>query len=335
MLKQKGETKTFNLKNKYDYFISGGLQNNLTKLKNYFGNSFYIKFGDVNLIFELEKINHNPYNDIKFYRLIHKVEKRITSREPLIIDFIDPISLELNNNCCLTSIQRTNEYSGKQLVNLCIEICKKLKVNKIITGDEATINCDGVKIDLSLLKLIENKKTYYMSLGFDVEKSNANYFLLYIKDKDTILHLMNQYVDKIRLIKTKKIIKECDKIICLLKKAQKENFSNNLEIVIDIPKIYRGEPFYVDNPNTKVPKILENITQVLNILNKYQEYKFIYEVLIVLSKANCKEYSILIEYLMNSNIITYNLKTIKRKYIDDFVSLKGIKSNCLYSYSIN
>ena len=38
---------------------------------------------------------------------------------------------------------------------------------------------------------------------------------------------------------------------------------------------------------------------------------------------------------MNPHIITYDLKTIKRKYIDDFVSLKGIKSNCLYSYSIN
>ena len=335
MLNQKGGTKTFNLENEYDYFILGDLQNNLVELENHFGNSFYIKFGDINLLFELEKINHNPFNDIKFYRLIHKVDKRTTSREPLIIDFIDPISLELNNNCCLTSIQRTEEYSGKQLVNLCIEICKKLKVNKIITGDESTINCDGVKIDLSLLKLIENKKTYYMSLGFDVEKSNANYFLLYIKDKETILQLMNQYIDKIRLIKTKKIIKECDETICLLKKAQEENYLNNMEIIIDIPKIYRGEPFYVDNPNTKVPKILENLTQVSNILNKYQEYEFIYEILIMLSKTNCKEYSILLEFMMNPHIITYDSKTIKRKYIDDFVLLKGIKSNCLYSYSIN
>jgi len=120
-----------------------------------------------------------------------------------------------------------------------------------------------------------------------------------------------------------------------LKKAQEENYLNNMEIIIDIPKIYRGEPFYVDNPNTKVPKILENLTQVANILNKYQEYEFIYEILIMLSKTNCKEYSILLEFMMNPHIITYDLKTIKRKYIDDFVSLKGIKSNCLYSYSIN
>ena len=335
MLNQKGGTKIFNLENEYDYFIFGDLQNNLVELKNHFGNSFYIKFGDINLKFELEKINHNPFNDIKFYRLIHKVGKRITSREPLIIDFIDPISIELNNNCCLTSIQRTEEYTGKQLVNLCIEICKKLKVNKIITGDEATINCDGVKIDLSLLKLIENKKTYYMSLGFDVEKSNANYFLLYIKDKETILQLMNQYIDKIRLIKTKKIIKECDETICLLKKAQEENYSGNLKITIHIPKIYQGEPFYVENQNTKAPKILENLNQVSTIINKYQEYEFIYEILLMLSKTNCKEYSILLEFLMNSHIITYDSKTIKRKYIDDFVSLKGIKSNSLYSYSIN
>ena len=77
------------------------------------------------------------------------------------------------------------------------------------------------------------------------------------------------------------------------------------------------------------------MNQVSNILNKHLKNEFIYEILIMLARTNCKEYSVLIEYMMNPYIITYDLKTIKRKYIDDFVSLKGIKSNCLYSYSIN
>ena len=94
-----------------------------------------------------------------------------------------------------------------------------------------------------------------MSLGFDVEKSNTDYFLEIIKDKDTILCLMNEYIDKIRLIKTKKIIKECDETICLLKKAQEENYSNDLEITINYPKIYHGYPSYVENPITKICKI--------------------------------------------------------------------------------
>jgi hypothetical protein len=289
---------------------------------------------DINLKFELEKINHNPYNDIEFYRLIHKVEKRITSREPLTIDFIDPISLELNNNCFLTTIQKTMEYSGKQLVNLCIEICKKLKINKIIVCDGATINCDGVKIDLSLLKLIENKKTYYMSLGFNVEKSNTDYFLEIIKDKDTILHLMNVYIDKIRLIKTKKIIKECDETICLLKKAQEENYSNDLEITINYPKIYHGNPSYVENPITKISKILDLVNEALNILNDNKDNEFIYKVLITLSKTNCKKYSILMEYLTNPYMISYDSKIITRKYVDSFVTLTGLKKKCFYSYSI-
>jgi hypothetical protein len=335
MLNQKGGTKIFNLENEYDCFVSDDLQNNLAELEKKFSNSFHIKNADIDLIFELEKINHKPYNNIEFYRLIHKVEKRTTSREPLVIDFIDPITLELNNNCCLTSIQRTANYSGKQLVNLCIEICKKLKVNKIITGDEATINCDGVKIDLSLIKLIENKRTYYMGMGFDVEKSNSNFFLLNIKDKNTILTLISEYVDRIRLIKTKKIIKETYETICLLKKAQETNYSNNLEIMIDFPKIYHQEPSYVDNPISIIPKILENLNKVNAILQTHKEYEFIFLLLVDLSKTNCKEYSVLIEYLMNPYIITYDSKTIKRNYIDDFVMLKGIKSNCLYSYLID
>lgn len=333
MSSHKGGTKIFNLDNEYDFFIFEDLQNNLAKLEDHFGKSFYLKLDNINLLFELEKINHNPYNNLEFYRLIHKVEKRMTSREPLVIDFIDPITLELNNNCCLTSIQRTAEHSGKQLVNLCIELCKKLRVNKIITGDEGTIDCDGIKIDLSLLKLIENKKTYYMGLGFDIEKSNANHFLLYIKDKNLILQLMNECVDKIRSIKTQKIIEECNETLFLLKRAQEENYSNNLEIAIDFPKIYHSLPSYVNNPTIKVPKMLEKISQVLNIVNDH-ECEFMYEILITLSKTNCREYSVLIEYLMNPYIITYDNLTIERKYIDDFVSLKGLKSNCLYSYSV-
>lgn len=76
----------FDLSNEYNYFIDDNLQNNLVELEKHFGNSFYIKFGKMNLIFELSKINHNPYNNIEFYRLIHRVEKRIYAREPLIID---------------------------------------------------------------------------------------------------------------------------------------------------------------------------------------------------------------------------------------------------------
>jgi hypothetical protein len=70
MLNQKGGTKTFNLENEYNYFILEDLQNNLVELENHFGNSFYIKFGDINLKFELEKINHNPYVRVQFLKFL-------------------------------------------------------------------------------------------------------------------------------------------------------------------------------------------------------------------------------------------------------------------------
>lgn len=234
----------------------------------------------------------------------------------------------------MTTIQKTNEYSGKQFVNLCIQICKKLKVTKILTGDASTINCNGIKIDLSLLKLIENKKTYYMSLGFDVDQPNSEYFLEVIKDKETILYLMNEYIDKIRLIRIEKIIKECNDTICLLKNAESENYTNNLEIIINYPKIYHGYPSYVDSPIAKISKILNSIEQVLNILNENQNYQFIYEILILLSKTNCKYYSILLEYLMSPYTISYDLTIIKRKYIESFVMLAGLKKKCYFSYTI-
>ena len=295
-----GGTKIFDIDEEYD-FIGVNLQENLNELEKHFGNCFSIKQKDIVLRFDLKKINHEPYRNIKFWRLEHIEEKRTTSREPLVIDFVNPVNWDLNDICCMTSLQKTSEYTGKQLVSLCINICKKLNAKKIITGDEASIKCGlngTTRIDISLLKLILSKQTYYTSMGWKFFQSNSCFFLTQIQDLNKIEEIINDIVDRIRLIKTNAIIKECEDTICLIEKAQKENYSEELEIIIPYPKIYHSIPSYSPNPIAQSQKILNLVSGVLKILHSNNDCVYIYELMAKLSKTSCDDYGILMDHLV-------------------------------------
>jgi hypothetical protein len=60
-----------------------------------------------------------------------------------------------------------------------------LKVNKVYIHDGTTIKCGSEKIDLSFLKLLEKKNTFYMKFGFDFEiTDNINLEFKYSTKED-------------------------------------------------------------------------------------------------------------------------------------------------------
>jgi len=325
-------------------FITNNLQDNLKIIFHKYGDKFIIKHDTLNIEVEFKKINHRPYNDIDFYRLEHRIEHRTMSRQPLIIDFVDPIDFVLNNNVCLTSIQRTETLSGTELVNLSILICKKFGVEKIITGDEATITCDssqnsthngtksGAKIDLSLMKLLEKKKTYYMNFGFKIGPSNSSYFLGKIKDIDIVNRLVNDLVDRLRVVQTTDIKDELIKTIEVIKTS-----TNKFDIIKKpLPVMYLFEPYYVDDVKNVSDGLVRECTNVISILDKYPNIKHIYKLLLKLFRESCDECAQLLNYLAyNNKYVQYNNHEIKRSYNDDFLMLIEIKRNCYFVYDFN
>ena len=355
------DTKILNLNNPIG-LSNDNLQNNLINLEKIYGNSFYIKWNNMNLLFHLDKNIHEPfffhtnktkfYNNIKFYRLRFYIDydnkysdsiNDLPKNNPLVIDFIDPITLKLNDNCCLEYLYETDDYSDKELINLGFELCKKLKVKKMITADHDNKY-------LSMLNFIENNKTYYMEFGFKIEKFFNSVFQDYVK-KQTILKLMNKYVDKIRLIKTSKMIYEYKKIIKILKKVKKnpygeesdlelfnilyDGFNSNLECM----NLYNYEKRYVKY----VSKMLNTTKSILNILQKYKD-KYLYQILVKLSNENdyrdyrkladkYTEFTILINEFIYYDEISYNNIKIERKYFKYFKNLSGLIKNTFYSYN--
>jgi hypothetical protein len=331
---QNGGTKTFDLNKTHNYFIPEDVQQNLKILEQMFGNNFFIKCEEININVTFDKLSHRPYNDLSFYRLKF-INNESSKSGGFTIDFINPLNFDLSDISCLNNLMKTEEYSGSQLVQFALQINKVLKVKKIMLGDEASLSCNGAKIDLSFQKLIESKKTYYMKLGFEIEISNSNFYLTKITNKETILHLIDTLVDSIRSITTISIINECNQIIKLISTAIKDNYSKNFEIKKLTPSPYLDDDVIVDNPKKNISTILNNCVEILNILNEYKTHEFIYEILTIIFKEKCEKYITLINYFFDRTVsITYGTKNISRNYIDNFLVLRGIKNDCLYSHNL-
>lgn len=189
-----------------------------------------------------------------------------------------------------------------------------------------------------------------MDLRFKIEKFFNSVYQDYIK-KQTIIKLMNKYVDKIRLIKTSKMIYEYKKIIKILKKVKKDPYGeeSDLELFnilydgfnsrLECMNLYNYEKHYVKY----VSEMLKTTKSILNILQKYKD-KYLYQILVRLSNENdyrdyrkladkYTEFSILINAFIYYNEISYNNIKIERKYLKYVKNLSGLIKNTFYSYN--
>ena len=276
-------------------------------------------------------------NDTEFYRLIYDIPHRTNVLTPLIIDFIDIESAKKNNNSYLSTMHRTEKLSGSDLVNICIELNRILGAKKILVGDGAKITCEknNQKLDLSLLKLIEKSKTFYMNLGFDFEISNHQMPYYRFDDKDKLKKEIERLLKNIRNIKTKDIINEYEDTLDLINKIIKENYKEKIEILYDnsFPTIH--DETYDGNPDGKISSIFDECKDVLGILYKYKDEKYLYKILIKLFKDNCYEYALLNHYILMNMRTTfqYGKKNIKRNYVIDLHTLRQFRHHYHYSYT--
>ena len=326
-----GTKKIFDLSKKYDY-TKGELQNNLIKFEKEFGNNFQIKYEDhiLDIVFKKAKFP----NDVKFYRMIYDIPHRTTTLAPLIIDFVDIRKTEPNNISYLYNIQKTDKLSGSDLVKIALKINEILGAEKMLVRDGTKVKCNknNQDMDLSLLKLIERDKTFYMNLGFDFEVDNNAFAYLRWSDKKKFMKEIKRLLTNIRNIKTSDLIKEYEETLDLLNYIIEVNYKGEFNILIYNSEPTRDDEIYIEKPQEKIKEIIDESIQVLNILYKYKDEKKFYKILIKLFKDDCAEYSILYKYIVKNlrTQIIYNNKVIKRKYVNDFDKLILYRS---YTYS--
>ncbi len=320
--------------------FTGNLQENLKNIKKIYNNAFYIKsiINNKNIMIQVQLIEKILPNDTKFYQLIYDIPNRIETLPPLVIDFIDILTNKLNNNSHIFAIHKTDDITGTEMVHLALRINKVFGVEKTDLIDIAKINHNDIDIDLSFIKLIEYNNTFYMRCGFDFHITNHQYPTWRYESKEKLKNKIQNLISSIRSIKTNDLINEYHKTLDFLNMYVRNiNYSTNNNIIIKLEN--ESTPLeprekYQKNPDKQIINIFQESYEVLQILNKYSNITYFYEILIKLFNNNLDEFVILYKNIIlnkRTKIIYGNL-LINRDYVFDISILFLLRNVYIYSY---
>jgi hypothetical protein len=331
-LNQNGGSKIFDLSQ--DYQFNNEVQENLKKLYQEFGNNFIIQSKKINLSVPVSLKKLKYYSGLEFYQLSYYEEKPTNVIKPFKIKFYDALTNELNNNSHLVNLSKTDKISGTKMMDLVLEINKKLGVKKISLSDAASVECEGEIMSLSFIKLLEYEKTFYMKLGFDFDISTNQMFKDLFKTEKELKKKIKETIKRIRQIKTIEIRKEMEKTVDLLNMIIKNGDYENLEIQKMESYYPELELLHYNGSKNKVREILQETMVILDAI-KDRKDRFLYTILIDLFKNDCYVYLDLYFLLIENSRyqLQYKNQKIIRKYIIDFNFLINIIK--YYKFSIN
>lgn len=316
------------------HYKQGNLQNNLEEFRKKYVKNSKCKIKYKSLILDMTFREGKNVQGITFYQLIYDVPNRSSGLYPMKIDFIDPLIIEKNNNTYISNIHKTDKISGSNMVKICLEINKRLGAVKTTLGDGTNIKCNDYKMDLSFIKLIEKKTTFYMNLGFKFEIKSTPYFYYKFNKLDDLIKEVNNIVDHIRKIKISEIILECKKVLNLITQIITSNYKYKVEIYLSNSTPYEKNYYLKESPLSKLNEIYNYYKSILDILHSNIKLKYFYKLLIKMFKDNnCSNYKILNDYMFDETyMIKYGNKRIIRKNCDIYAFLNIYRSWYLYSY---
>ncbi len=310
------------------------LQNNLKNLKQKYNGDFFIKY-EINkktIRLKVNLIEKLLPNNKKFYRLYYVCPDRTTKLNNLMIDFIDIITNELNNNSYINDIHKLDNISGTELLLICLKICEILGVQKTNLIDISSIKINNLECSLSFIKLLETKQTFYMKYGFDYEISLTQLPYIRYENKDLLKLKISNLIDSIRKIKIKDIIKDYE---ISLKIIENINDLNKLKIMIDNSSNPMENIEICESKDyTDIDQLVIESYEMINLLNKYNDVSYLYELFIMLFKKSSDDYLILHKYFIeNKRTKLIHLdKIVQREYIFDINVLILLMNSYYYSY---
>ena len=333
-----GGNKILNLNKPNQYnFNKDDITNNLKLLEKKLGKKFIIKYNIHNKPISINVILKKTYTltKIPYYTLNFSIPHRTTRLMNIKLDFIDPLLNKVNNNSYISNIHKTEMISGSELVKICLKINEILKINKVYIFDGANITCNNQKLDLTFLKLIEKKSTFYMRFGFDFEITDICSFNYMYSNKDELKKVINTLIDNIRKIKIKNIIDEYNNTLKLMIKIIEEGNKQKLEIILgDYQPLFSNE-YYKEKPEDSISDIINDYKKVIDILNKYKKEKYFYKIIIKLFNNDCINYSNLYKNIIQNNKvkIIYGKTIINREYVKYFDLLMNLRHSYIFSYT--
>jgi hypothetical protein len=202
-------------------------------------------------------------------------------------------------NVYITSINKSDKYSGSQIVKFVIEFLKSFKqVKKAYLYDAATVNCKNSDdaFSLSLYKLITSYIGFYQKYGFRL-------VIDYGKEED-ITNNMVLLAKKVANYKVKDILENLKKIINLVEKYKKN---------VQVKTIYKYDEY---TPIENLSEFISNFGFLYFCMMTYKRDKFG----IFIEKLNDEKCFMLSQLFKSLNNIQYiEFKYKNKKIISQFL----------------
>lgn len=318
------DKKIFDLNN-YSFF-NKSVQQNLDKLYEDFGEKFIIKKNNIVFDVILEKISFSS-NKKKFW-CIHSDEKYKTqSLYIFCICFYDCYNFEIGDNSYISDISKSENISGTEIVKFVLGINRKLCVKRTFLHDNAKITFNNNEYDLSLIKLLEKKQTFYTRIGFNIELSPYVSPTIRFDTKQDLLDKIDELINNIRTIKIKDVIEKYQKSLTLLLHANEVDVKLLYEPDIININIY-NKKYYLNNRQ----ELIKECDDMIGVLSNVNE-EFLYMWLI---KIFCSDdYEIFAKYIYNSQrykIVGNNVE-VDWTFVSWFRYLNVIR-NTIFSYDL-
>ena len=324
----------FNLDLDYN-FQKFDLQHNLYLLEKLYGNEFLIKYTLHNKIisFKVNFIKKLLPNKTKFYRLIYNCDNIKTKLNPLMIDFIDIITNKLNNYSYINDIHKINDITGTEFLLIAMRINQILGVQKTNLIDIAFIKIKEKDCDLSFIKLLQCNKTFYMKYGFDFEISLTQLPYIRYENLYELKNKINELLQRIKKIKLSDI-----KYEYIITKNFLKNISNHDKLYIKIDSLsnsIENIDVFVDKSYFKLESIINECNEMIELISKYNDIEYLYELFIKLFIMNSEDYLLLQKYIIENKRtkIIYDDMVLSRDYIFDINILLLLRNSYYYSYN--
>jgi hypothetical protein len=301
------------------------LQKNLANLYSKYKGKFIIQHGEHKIQVIMTKNTHE-FSKLVYYSICYDVPNRDYELYPFLINFIDVIDKNINDNCYIAHIHKTDKISGSEMIKLVLDICRYVNVKTAYIYDGTTVNCGKNEYDLSYIKLLEKNATFYMKHGFDFMASKSDFFSRYFINKESKKKYIIDLVKKCKTVKNKDI---CDFYKKLLKYCTDMILSQDYKHFKQHNKRVTEEITWLGKEN--IITLITEANDMLGLLHNCKEV-YLYQTMIRIfnDKDNCSKYDTLSQYITDN--ICYMVEFKNKKIIFDIYDSFKLLKELRYSY---
>jgi hypothetical protein len=233
-----------------------------------------------------------------------------------------------HNDAYIENIHKNNQYRGTEIINLVLSFLRVLNVKKVRINDATRIVCGlNDENDLSLMKIIENGKSYYQRFGFKYDLSD--FYLLKYGTEANVKRVLSARLKEFKKIKLDSVIKLLQRTLQLITLAMQNQDWEQLFIVIHHP----SEPYYLKNSliYETCLDIMKVYETALKSLIHYDD-KYFYQVLMDSFVNDCINHKLYVEIFFGGDVyqLIYRNFRVEFKFRDCVKDIVQIRNMGLY-----